>query len=149
MPRDRACARLEEVGGTLVVGATVDEMDLGVSLGSARSRVDVVTTKVFAKLQCIGNGQISKVLGAESDNLALGDVVGELVLASITELGQLNTADFTADVGSQVGDLGAFREEVGVRCVGILAVFLVLEGLERTPGLCAVPCGKVVDVLRW
>ena len=74
----------------------------------------MVTTEVFTKLQGIGNGQIGKVLGAESDDLALGNVVGELIFAGIAKLGQLNATDFTANVGSQVGDVGALREEVGV-----------------------------------
>lgn len=147
MPSDRACAGLEEVGGTLVVGATVDEMDLGVALGSARSRVNVVTTEVFTKFESIGNSKIGKVLGAESDDLALGNVVREFILAGIAELGQLNTADLATDAGSQVGDLRTLRQEVGIGCVGVLAMLLVLEGLERTPGLCAVPCRKIVDVL--
>lgn len=52
------------------------KVNLGVSLGSTRGRVDVMTTKVLAVLESVGDGQVCKVLLAESNDLALGYVAG-------------------------------------------------------------------------
>lgn len=55
MPGHRAGSGLEVVQVALVVNAAVDEMNLWVTLRRARGRVDVVSSKVSAKLERIGD----------------------------------------------------------------------------------------------
>lgn len=147
VPGHRAGSGLEVVQVALVVDATVDEVNLGIVLGRARGWVDVVSSKVAAKLERIGDGEISKVLAAEGDDLSLGNVVSELILAGIGERRQLDASHFRADGGSELRDLDAAGKKVGIGGVGILAVLSVLKGLQRGILLCWVPCGKVVRVL--
>lgn len=130
VPRDGAGARLKVGLVALVAGAAVDEVDLRVALGGARGRVDVVAAKVLGVLEGVGDGEVGKVLVAEGDDLAGGDVVGELVLALVRQAGELDAADLAADARGQVRHLAAGGEEVGVRGVGVLAVLVVLIGLE-------------------
>lgn len=73
--------------------------------------------------------------------------MSELILAGIGERRELDASHFRADGGSEVRDLDAAGEKVGIGGVGILAVLSVLKGLQRRILLCWVPCGKVVRVL--
>lgn len=104
--------------------------------------------EVAAELEGLLNGQVLEVLVAEGDDLALGDEARQLVLAGVVELAELDAADLGADGGRQVGDghlvLG---QQVRVGRVGVLAVVIVLEGLERRVLLVGVPGREVVRVL--
>lgn len=73
--------------------------------------------------------------------------MSQLILASIGERRELDASHFRADEGSELCDLGAAGEKVGIGGVGILAVLVVLKGLKRGILLCWVPCGKIVRVL--
>lgn len=147
VPGDGACAGLEEVPvGSVSLGA-VHKVNLGIPFGGSRGRVDVVAAKVLAKLEGVGDGEVGKVLLAEGDNLALGDVAGELVLAGVVERGQLDAVDLGANGRGEVGDGGALGEEVGERGVGVLAVLVVLKGREGRVDDAAVPSGQVVRIL--
>jgi hypothetical protein len=107
-----------------------------------------IPAKVAAELEGLLNGQVLEVLVAEGHDLALGDEARQLVLAGVVELAELDAADLGADGGRQVGDghlvLG---QQVRVGRVGVLAVVIVLEGLERRVLLVGVPGREVVRVL--
>lgn len=107
-----------------------------------------MTAKVTAILESVSNGQVGKVLAPEGDDLALGDEAGELVLAGVAEGAQLDAADLGADGGRELVDGGgALWEQVGERGVCVLAVLVVLKGLEGRVLLLWVPCGQVVEIL--
>ena len=106
VPRHGARSGLEEGLKRLVTRTTVDEVHLRVASGRARSGMDVVTAKVAAELQRLGDGQVGEVLVAEGHDLAIGDVSRELILARVGEAADLDALDFSADGGCQVGDLG-------------------------------------------
>lgn len=114
VPGDGAGARLKVRLVALVARAAVDEVNLGVALGRARRGVDVVAAKVLAVLEGVGDGEVGKVLVAEGDDLARGDVVRELVLARVGEGRQLDAVDLAADAGRELGHVAALGEEVGV-----------------------------------
>jgi hypothetical protein len=147
VPGHRAGPRLEEVQMSLVVDAAVNEVDLGVAFGRARRGMDVVSSKVGAKLERVGNGQVGEVLVSEGHDLARGDEVSQLVFAGVAEGGQLDASHFGANVWSEVSDLDSTGEKVGVGCVGILSVLVVLKRRERRVLLSRVPCWEVVRVL--
>ena len=56
--------------------------------------MDVVPAKVTAKVECFLDGQVGKVLGAESDDLALCHEARKLVLAGCGERGELDAGHF-------------------------------------------------------
>lgn len=107
-----------------------------------------MTAKVRPEVQSFANGKIGKVLTTKGDDLALGDVAGELVLASVVEGAQLDAANFCADGGSKVGGLCALREEVLEGGVRIFAVFVVVELGQGRILLLWVPSREVVGVLK-
>lgn len=74
--------------------------------------------------------------------------MSQLILASVGERRELDASHFRADGGSEIRDLDAAGKEIGIGGVGILAVLIVLKGLQRGVLLCWVPCGKVVRVLH-
>lgn len=147
MPCHGAGSGLEVVQVALVVDAAVDEMNLGVAFGRAGRGVNVVSSKVGAKLEGIGDGKIGKVLASEGHNLACGDVVRQLIFAGIAQRGELDASHFGANGGSELRDFDSAGEEIGIGGVGILAVLIMLKRLERRVLLCWVPCWKVVRVL--
>jgi hypothetical protein len=69
-------------------------MDLGEALGRAGGRVDVVTAKVGAVLEGLGDGEVRKVLVSKGHHLALGDKVSQLILAGGAERRQLDARHF-------------------------------------------------------
>lgn len=73
--------------------------------------------------------------------------MSQLIFASLGKSGELNASHFGADGGSELRDLGAAGKKVGVGGIGILAMLIVLKGLQRGVLLCWVPCGEVVRVL--
>lgn len=148
MPGDGAGASLEEAAMTLILGTAVDEVHLGVARGSAARGVDVVSPEVTAIGQSIGDGQVGKVLVPEGHDLALSYEAGELVLACVGKGRELDTLDLGADGGRQVRPCGLRREKVGKCRVGIFAMLVVLEGLERRVEFVMVPDGEVMRVLQ-
>ena len=104
--------------------------------------------KVAAKVKCLLNREIGKVLAAESDDLALGDEACQFILASIVQLGQLNAANLRPDGGGQVDNGSSLlRKEVRVRGIRIFAVFNVLKRLKWRIFLVGVPSREVVGIL--
>lgn len=55
----------QELGAGAVVGAAVDEVDLGEALGGAGRLVDVVSAEVAAELEGLFDGEAGEVLVAE------------------------------------------------------------------------------------
>lgn len=109
--------------------------------------MNVVPTEVPAPLQRVLDRQLGKVLPTEGDDLALGYETGQLVFARARELRELDTADLGPDGWREVDDLGVRWEEILEGGVGILAVFVVLEGRQGRICLARVPRGKVVGIL--
>lgn len=107
----------------------------------------MVPTKVPAPLQRILDRQLGKVLPTEGNDLALSYETGQLVFARARELRELDTADLAPDGWREVDDLGVRWEEVLEGGIGILAVFVVLEGRQGRISLARVPRGKVVGIL--
>lgn len=130
VPRHGVCALFEEILAGGVVGATVDEVDLGKAVRRSRSRVDVVAAEVAYVVEGILDIDACKILVPERHDLALGDEECELVFSGLRQLAKLDAADFGADVGGELGYFAAF-EEVGELLVGIFAVVVVLKGNER------------------
>ena len=62
---------LEKFLRGLVICPAVYKMNLRVSLGIARSRMAVVSTKVSSILQGLLDGQVCKILVSEGENFAL------------------------------------------------------------------------------
>lgn len=147
VPGDARRARREEGLVRLVALAAVHQVNLGMALGSARRGVDVLAAKVRAVLQRVGDRQVRKVLVAEGNDLALGHVQRQLVLAGVGQRRQLDALDLAADGGRQVGARDALGEQVGERGIGILAVLGVSEGLQGRVDDGLVPGGEVVCVL--
>jgi hypothetical protein len=86
VPRHGAHASLEEGLVGLVSRTAVHEVNLGMSLWRTRGGMNMVTTKVAAKLESLGDGKVGEVLVSEGYDLTLGDVPGELVLTGFGEL---------------------------------------------------------------
>jgi hypothetical protein len=108
-----------------------------------------IPAKVRPKLEGLFDRQVGKVLVAEGDHLALRHEPRQLVLARCAERGELDALDLGADGRGEMGHRdGALGQEVGIRRVGVLAVFVVLEGLERGILFVAVPGWEVVRVLK-
>lgn len=106
VPRHGADAALEEGLVGLVARGAVDQVNLRVAGGGAGCGVDVVAAEVAAEVEGLADGQVGEVLLAEGDDLALGDEAGELVLASLGQLAQLDAVDLGADRGREVRYLG-------------------------------------------
>lgn len=85
MPGHGAGSGFKELSSSLVTLATVHKVNLGIPLWGPRRGVDVVTAKVLAILQGVWDGQVGKVLVSEGNNLALGDVVSQLIFARVAE----------------------------------------------------------------
>ena len=67
-----------------------------------------------------------------TDNTSLGNVQGQLVLASLGELAQLHAMNLGADERSDVVYLGlALGEQIWECGIGVLAMIIVLEGFQR------------------
>ena len=147
VPGGRARTSLKEGLVTLVLGTAVDEVDLGVSLRGARCRVNVVTPKVAAILEGLGDGQVREVLAAECDHLALGYEQGELILAGLVQRAELDAADLRTDAWGQVADLDTLAQQVRERRIGVLAVLIMLELGQGRILLLGIPGREVVGVL--
>jgi hypothetical protein len=106
MPSNRAHARLEKVLVRLITCTSMNEMNLWMTLGRTRGRVDVVTTKVSSKLESFRDGKVGKVLVSKGYNLTLGDVTSEFILSSIIETAQLDALNLSADCWSKMRDFG-------------------------------------------
>lgn len=126
---------------SLVLRTAVDEVNLREAFRRPGSGMDVMTAKVAPEVESFVDWEISEVLAAEGDDLALGDEAGELVFAGVGEGAQLDAADFCPDGGSEVCDLCALGEEVFVRSIGILPVFVMLELGQWRVLLVRVPSG--------
>ena len=90
----------------------------------------VQSSEVSAVFQGLLDGQRCEVLVTEGDDLLLGDEQGQLVLAFVVELGELDAEDLCANGGSDVLHLGTLQE-ILQPWIGILAMFVMLKRLER------------------
>lgn len=136
---------IELVAGLAI---SVDNVHLWVTLWASASGVDVVTAKVAAELEGVGDGEVCEVLVTESNDLALSHKQGELVLASIREGAELDTSDLGTNAGGQLLDLGALLQEIGEGWVSIETMLDVLEGFPRRVFLAVVPGREIMRVLR-
>lgn len=92
----------------------------------------MVTTKVSAKLQSLFNRQIRKVLVPECNHTTLRHKECEIVLAGVGERRKLDTAHFSAELRSEVFELGyTLGEEVREGRVSGGSMFGVLVGGKR------------------
>lgn len=97
---------------------------------SLPGRVDVQSAEVSAELQRFFNGEGSKVLVSEGDDLLLRHQQRQLVFALVVQLGELDARDFGADRRSDVLDMNALLQQVGEGRVGVFSVLVVLKWLE-------------------
>ena len=130
-----------------ITSTTVHDVELRVAGGRARGWVDVMTTEVFCEVFGFLEWEIGEVLVAEGYNLALCYIEGKLILTGRAKGAELDTLDLGTNGWCKVKDFRAGREEVFQGRVGILAVFVVLEGLEGSILLFRVPCWKVFFIL--
>lgn len=110
MPRDTAVLRREifiKLPGIII---PVNEMNLGITLGSSTGWVDMVSAKVASKVESLLDGQVCKVLISKGHDLALGDEESELILSGGSEFAQLNAGDFGSDGGCELLDTRPFWE---------------------------------------
>ena len=89
-----------------------------------------MTSKVATEFQSIGNRQIFEVLISERHYLPFGDEARELVFTGIAERAQLDTADLGSDGRCEMRYLGARGEQLRERGIGVLAMLIMLEGLQ-------------------
>lgn len=104
---------------------------------------------VFAEVDDRGDWQVFKVLGAESDDLALGYKEGEFIFCFICEATELNAGNHRACGGGQMLDMGA-RFEIGEVWISVFGMFVVLEGFRQGTIVVGRPVGEVLWILgRW
>lgn len=123
----------------------MDEVNLRVSFRRTGCGVDVVATKITAKLERILNVDVGKVLVTESftcqlnsasnqskltNDLLLGYKQCKFVFALVREFRQLNAANLSSDIRGQVLDLGIL-EEIWEGGVCVFPVVIVLEEFKR------------------
>lgn len=89
----------------------MDEVDLRMTFGSAAGRVDVKSAKIFAVFQRLGYGQISEVLVSEDENLPLCGKKGQLILASVRQLTELDARENSTNVRGQILTLCRWSKE--------------------------------------
>lgn len=77
-------------------------------------RVDLDLAEILSQLELLLRAEI---LVTEEDNAALGDQKSELVSLLVSQVFQLETDDFSADVCSEVLDFLRGREECGLLLV--------------------------------
>ncbi len=147
VPGDRAEPGLEEIVDALVPRSSVYEMNLGITFGRSRGRVDVMAAEVGTIVEGLLDRQILQVLVTEGHDLALRHEASQLVLARGSKRAQLDATNFGADGGGEVNRLRPGWEEIRVGSVGILAVLYVLKRLQRRILLLGIPSRKVVRVL--
>jgi hypothetical protein len=69
---------------------------------------------------------------SHTNDPSLGDVQGQLVLASLGELAQLHSMNLGADERGDFVYLGlALGEQIWERGIGVLAMIIVLEWFQR------------------
>lgn len=147
MPRDTAVLRREIFIILPGVIIPVDKVNLWIALGSATSRVDMVSSKIATKVEGLLDRQVCKVLVSKGDNLALGDEESKLILAGGSEFAQLDAGDFGSDGGCELLDSRSFREKIFEGWVGVFTMIDVREWLERRILFAIVPDGQVVWIL--
>jgi hypothetical protein len=70
----------------LSIVISVNDVELGVSLRSSRSGVDVMTTEVASKVEGLLDWQIGQILVSEGNDFTLGHEQSELILSGWGEL---------------------------------------------------------------
>ena len=65
MPGDGVGPRFEKRLSSVVISASMNEMDFWMALGSSTGWVDVQSSEVFTNLQCFADGQVGEVLVIE------------------------------------------------------------------------------------
>ena len=128
MPCHRVGVCGEKLGARSVVGTAVNQVNFGEALGSTRGLVDMVAAKVGAKFDGFVDGEFGKVLIAEGYDLPLGDEQGQLVLAFLGELAQLDPAHLSTNGRRELFNRSlALGQKIREGCISILAVVVVLE----------------------
>jgi hypothetical protein len=74
-----------------------------------------MSAEISTKVKCLLYREIGQVLVTECDDLAFGNKARKLILASVTELAQLNASYFSANTRCEFDDARPLREEVCVR----------------------------------
>ena len=93
--------------------------------------MDVDAAEVTAPVKSFVDRQFGEVLISEDDDFLLGNQEGKLIFGFVVELAQLNAAYFGTDRSCDVGQLGAWLEEILERRVCVLAMLDMLEWFER------------------
>lgn len=104
MPSNGVRSLFKEISRSGVICTSVDKVNLRIAFRSPGCRMDVVPTEVTTKSKRVFDGDVCKVLVAERYNFLLGDKECEFVLSSISQLGQLDAMDFSADICGNVGN---------------------------------------------
>jgi hypothetical protein len=110
MPRDATILRREIIIILPGVIIPVNKMNLGITLGSSTSRVDMVSSEIATKVEGLLDRQVCEVLISKGDNLALSNEESKLVLSGGSEFAQLNAGDFGSDGGCELLDSRPFRK---------------------------------------
>ena len=147
VPRHRARSVGKELVYCVVARTAVHKVDLGEPCGRAGGGMDVMPAEVAAVLERLFDGEIGKVLATEGHDLALGDKPSEFVLAGVGERRELDPLHLSSDGWGEMGDGAALRQKVREGGVCILAVLVVLKGLEWGVLLLWVPCWEIVGIL--
>jgi len=118
----------------------VHNVEFGVTFWASACRVDVMATKMGAKLKLLLGWDIGEILITESYNLTLSDKKGELISSCGGQLAQLNTGDLGSNAWGELLNLATFWEEIFESGVCVFAVLDIVEQLQRGVLLSVVPC---------
>ena len=109
VPPDTAYPLRKECLNALVVCASVDQVDLRVTLRTTTCRMDMMPSEVAAEVKSFVNWQVCEVLSSESDHFALRDEESQLIFPSGCKATKLNPTNNSAYGGRQIVllDVGA------------------------------------------
>jgi len=140
-------ALLEELRDLLLVAVAVDDVESREASDGARDGLVVRLAEVPHELLLARRTHIDQILIGEGDNLALRDQQGQLVLGGVRQLAQLHALHDAPQMGLDMRDLDAGREQVGLGFVldPERGVLIVEWGQRIEPDL--VPGGQVLGVL--
>ena len=96
--------------------------------------MDVVSSKIANQVESILDREVCEVLLAESDDLVFGNKEGELILAGVAQLAELDAANLSSNAGSELVDLAIVPQKVLEGRVGVFAVLVMGVGFERRAG---------------
>jgi hypothetical protein len=86
MPGDGICPLFKEVSRRSVVSTAMDEMNFRVALRSTGCGMNVVSTEVSTKGECVFDWNVCEVLVAKRDDLLLGDEESQFIFPGIGQL---------------------------------------------------------------